>query len=59
MRLSRIYRGTVYRPVTHTLLIPSPFQGTLTGPEFSSEQVIEWVDGVLDDLAWKHEPKQS
>jgi transcription-repair coupling factor (superfamily II helicase) len=49
----------VYRPVTHTLLIPSPFQGTLTGPEFSSEQVIEWVDGVLDDLAWKHEPKQS
>ncbi|MCI1901945.1 MAG: transcription-repair coupling factor, partial [Bifidobacteriaceae bacterium] len=57
MRLSRIYRGTVYRPVTHTLLIPSPFQGSLTGPELSSEQVIEWVNQVLDDLAWKHEPK--
>ena len=59
MRLSRIYRGTVYRPVTHTLLVPSPFQGTLTGPALNSEQVIEWVDQLLDDFAWKHEPRKA
>ncbi|MCI1935347.1 MAG: transcription-repair coupling factor [Bifidobacteriaceae bacterium] len=56
MRLSRIYRGTVYRPVTHIVLVPAPFQGSLTGPAFDSEQVIEWVGQVLDDLAWKHQP---
>lgn len=56
MRLSRIYRGTVYRPVTHVLLIPVPFQGSLTGPAFTSEQVIAWVNQLLDDLEWRHEP---
>lgn len=53
MRLSRIYKGSQYRPVTHTLLIPAPFGGSLGGKPMTSPEVMGWADQLLDDLAWK------
>lgn len=57
MRMSRIYRGFLYRPVTHTVLIPAPFQRSEQAAEsFDPQGVIEWVEQVLQDFQWKHEP---
>ncbi len=53
MRLERIYRGTQYRPVTRTLLVPAPFGGSLGSTPMDSASVIRWVDALLDDVMWK------
>ncbi|PJM73100.1 transcription-repair coupling factor [Bifidobacterium primatium] len=58
MRIGRIYKGSQYRPVTHTYLIPAPFQGSLGSGPMDSEAVIDWTDQLLDDLAWKHTPEK-
>ncbi|MBQ5505159.1 MAG: transcription-repair coupling factor [Aeriscardovia sp.] len=58
-RLSRIYRGYVYRPVTHLVLIPSPFEGSFDRPAMDSRQILDWVNQVLDDLAWKADPRTT
>lgn len=55
MRISRIYRGAQYRPVTHTLLIPAPFGGSLGGRPMSSTEVMSWADQLLEDLAWRNQ----
>ncbi|MCI2147957.1 MAG: transcription-repair coupling factor [Bifidobacterium crudilactis] len=52
MRLQRIYSGCQYRPVTHTLLIPAPFAGSLGSSAMDSPAVMTWVNQLLDDLAW-------
>ncbi|MDN6271698.1 MAG: transcription-repair coupling factor, partial [Bifidobacterium crudilactis] len=52
MRLQRIYSGCQYRPVTHTLLIPAPFAGSLGSSAMDSPAVMAWVSQLLDDLAW-------
>jgi transcription-repair coupling factor (superfamily II helicase) len=57
MRLQRIYSGCQYRPVTHTLLIPAPFAGSLGSSAMDSQTVVEWVNQLLDDLAWKPSPR--
>ncbi len=57
MRLSRIYRGAQYRPVTHTLLIPAPFSGSLGSKPMTGEQIVAWASQLLDDLAWKPGPR--
>ncbi|WP_420838203.1 transcription-repair coupling factor [Bifidobacterium santillanense] len=52
MRMSRIYKGFQYRPVTHQMIIPTPFAGTLGGKPMPGEQVMDWVSDLLNDLAW-------
>jgi transcription-repair coupling factor (superfamily II helicase) len=59
MRMSRIYRGTQYRPVTHTLLVPSPFAGSLGSGPMSSAEVMQWTEQLLEDLAWTGAPKKK
>lgn len=53
MRLQRIYRGSQYRPLTHTLTIPTPFAGSLGSGPMPGDQVIAWTNQLLDDLQWK------
>ncbi|WP_314686012.1 transcription-repair coupling factor [uncultured Bifidobacterium sp.] len=53
MRLSRVYRGSQYRPVTRTYLFPAPFAGSLGSAPMDSSEVVRWVDGLLDDLQWR------
>ncbi|KFJ06593.1 transcription-repair coupling factor [Bifidobacterium thermophilum] len=53
MRLQRIYRGSQYRPLTHTLTIPAPFAGSLGSGPMPGDQVIAWTNQLLDDLQWK------
>lgn len=53
MRLSRIYRGTQYKPVTHTLLIPAPFAGSLGAGPMNAEEVLSWTQHLMEDLEWK------
>ncbi|MFT9282985.1 transcription-repair coupling factor [Bifidobacterium sp.] len=52
MRIQRIYRGSQYRPVTHVLLIPAPFAGSLGQPAMDSEQIMAWTEQLMEDLAW-------
>lgn len=52
MRMIRIYHGTQYRPVTHTLVIPAPFQGSLGSKPMTTPEVLAWADQLLDDLEW-------
>lgn len=54
LRLKRIYKTVQYRPVTHTLIIPTPFQGLLGQPAMATDDVLAWTDQLLDDLEWKH-----
>ncbi|PWG60887.1 transcription-repair coupling factor [Bifidobacterium catulorum] len=56
MRLERIYKGIQYRPVTHTYLIPAPFQGTMGSGAMDSDRIVDWTNRLLDDLEWKHTP---
>ena len=53
MRMARIYKGAQYRPVTHQLFVPAPFSGSLGQPAMTSDQIILWVNQLLDDLAWR------
>ncbi len=53
MRMARIHKGAQYRPVTHQLIVPAPFAGSLGDKPMSGDQVVEWVAQLLDDLAWK------
>ena len=53
MRLQRIYRGSQYRPLIHTLTIPAPFAGSLGSGPMPGDQVIAWTNQLLDDLQWK------
>ena len=53
MRMGRIYKGTQYRPVTHQLIVPTPFTGSLGQGPMSSDQVVLWTNQLLDDLAWR------
>lgn len=55
MRLQRIYKGTQYRPLTHTLFIPSPFTGKLGSSALSQDEILEWVRQLLADLAWRRQ----
>ena len=52
MRMSRIYKGFQYRPVTHQMIIPTPFSGTLGRGAMPGEQVMDWVSDLLNDLAY-------
>ncbi|KAA8819751.1 transcription-repair coupling factor [Bifidobacterium rousetti] len=52
MRMSRIYKGFQYRPVTHQMIVPTPFAGSLGGKPMPGEQVMDWVSDLLNDLAW-------
>ncbi|RFT27565.1 transcription-repair coupling factor, partial [Gardnerella vaginalis] len=52
MRLQRIYRGVKYRPLTHTLIIPSPFESSLGTSAMSEREILDWVRQLLEDLAW-------
>ena len=53
MRMARIYKGFQYRPVTHQMLVPAPFNGSLGQPAMSGEDIVQWVGQLLDDLAWR------
>lgn len=55
MRIERIYKGSQYRPVQHTYIIPTLFAGSFGSGAMSSEQVVEWVDQLLDDFAYRHQ----
>lgn len=57
MRMIRIYHGTQYRPVTHTLIIPAPFQGSLGSKPMTTPEVLAWADQLLDDLTWRPQPR--
>ena len=52
MRMSRIYHGFIYRPVTHLVLLSAPFQNKDYAEDFSADDVINWVWKVIDDLNW-------
>ncbi|WP_055427074.1 transcription-repair coupling factor [Bifidobacterium aesculapii] len=52
MRMSRIYKGFQYRPVTHQMIVPTPFAGTLGSGPMPGEQVMDWVSDLLNDLAY-------
>lgn len=52
MRLQRIYRGVKYRPLTHTLIIPSPFESSLGTSAMSEREILDWVRQLLEDLDW-------
>lgn len=52
MRLQRIYRGVKYRPLIHTLIIPSPFESSLGTSAMSEREILDWVRQLLEDLAW-------
>ena len=52
MRLQRIYRGVKYRPLTHTLIIPAPFESSLGTSAMSEHEILSWVRQLLEDLAW-------
>ena len=58
MRMARIYKGTQYRPVTHQLLVPAPFNGSLGQGPMSSDQIVLWANQLLDDLAWTPKPRK-
>ena len=51
-RIARIYKGSQYRPVTQTLMVPAPFAGSLGSAPMDSAAMTAWVDTLLDDLAW-------
>jgi transcription-repair coupling factor (superfamily II helicase) len=51
MRMMRLYKGSVYRPVTRMLLVPAPFAGGIGGHEMDSQEIIAWTNKVLDNLA--------
>ncbi len=53
LRLKRIYKTVQYKPVTHTVIIPTPFQGSLGSDPMPSNEVIEWTNLLLDDLQWR------
>ena len=53
MRINRIYKGAQYRPLTHTYLIPAPFAGSLGSGPMAGEHVMDWVNDLLNDFAWK------
>ncbi len=52
MRLQRIYRGAKYRPLTHMLVIPAPFESSLGTSAMSEHEILSWVRQLLEDLAW-------
>lgn len=52
MRLKRIYKGIQYRPLTHMLIIPAPFESSLGSVCMSESEVLEWTKQLLLDLAW-------
>ena len=52
MRMSRIYKGFQYRPVTHQMIVPTAFAGTLGSGPMPGEQVMDWVSDLLNDLAY-------
>ncbi len=56
MRMSRIYHGFVYRPVTHLVLLAAPFQNKEYAEDFSAQDIVDWVWKVIDDLNWKAVP---
>ena len=58
MRMSRIYRGFQYRPVTHQLIVPAPFAGSLGAKPMTGDQIVLWVNQLLDDLAWTPKPRR-
>lgn len=51
MRISRIYKGAQWRPLTSTYTIPTPFAGSLGSAPMDSRQVIAWVRQLLEDLS--------
>lgn len=56
MRMSRIYPGAQYRPVTHMMTIPAPFAGSLGSKPMDSDEVLAWTQQLLDDLSWTAQP---
>lgn len=52
-RMSRIYKGSQYRPLTKTYTIPTPFQGSLGSKPMDSDEVVRWTEQLLDDLQWR------
>ena len=52
MRMQRIYRSMQYRPVTHMLIIPAPFESSLGSSAMSEHEILSWVRQLLDDIAW-------
>ncbi|WP_162013708.1 transcription-repair coupling factor [Bifidobacterium gallicum] len=59
MRLSRIYKGLQYRPVTKTLVIPTPFAGSLGSAPMAGDDVVRWTEQLLDDIGWHPQPRSS
>lgn len=52
LRLKRIYGSALYRRQTHTLTIPTPFQGSFDSAPMGSAAIISWTNQVLVDLQW-------
>ncbi|WP_236630792.1 transcription-repair coupling factor [Bifidobacterium aemilianum] len=52
MRMNRIYPGCQYRALTHTLLVPAPFSGSLGSKPMDSREIVEWTGQLLEDLSW-------
>lgn len=51
-RIGRMYKGSRFRPLIHTLMVPAPFAGSYGSAPMDSTQVVQWVDQLLDDLGW-------
>ncbi|MDK6295215.1 transcription-repair coupling factor [Gardnerella swidsinskii] len=52
MRLKRIYKGLQYRPLTHMLIVPAPFESSLGSGSMSESDILKWSKQLLEDLAW-------
>ncbi|WP_258004158.1 transcription-repair coupling factor [Gardnerella vaginalis] len=52
MRLKRIYKSVQYRPLTHMLIIPAPFESSLGSSSMNESDILKWSKQLLEDLAW-------
>jgi transcription-repair coupling factor (superfamily II helicase) len=52
LRTARLYRGSVYRPATHSLTLPPPTESDRIGsPALRDGALLEYCRGVLDAIA--------
>ncbi len=50
MRMRRIYPKSLYKTVTHTILVPRPRQAQVGGKPLVGRELIEWTGVVVDTL---------
>ncbi|MCI1831408.1 MAG: transcription-repair coupling factor [Bifidobacterium sp.] len=52
LRMGRIYKGSQYRPLTHSMLVPAPFAGSLGSAPMNGDAVVKWAFQLVEDMSW-------